>query len=128
MNERRSTSRRRFKGEVEILEEVRGHSGTAIARDISVTGMFLMTMAPYQVNDAVTVRFMLPSSSCHIEIVGQVILVNQPSENVEPTDTGVALQFDDADEWALEEVNRYVEKAPRIGGMVTATKGARPVS
>jgi Tfp pilus assembly protein PilZ len=121
MNERRRTNRRLFKGEVEILEEVRGQSSTAIARDISVSGMFLMSMAPYQVNDEVTVRFHLPSSSCHIEIVGQVIRVETAHEGTAAKDVGVALRFDDADEWALAEVNRYVAKAPRVAGVVTAT-------
>ncbi len=126
MNERRNANRRPFRGEVEIREEVRGHSGSAIARDISVTGMFLMTMAPYQLNDAVTVRFLLPSSSCHIEITGEVIRVEPAREGVATRDVGVALRFDDADEWALTEVNRYVAKAPRIAGVVTRTDESRP--
>ena len=120
MNERRSASRRPFQGEVEILEEVHGHSGTAIARDISVTGMFLMTMAPYRMDDAVTIRFLLPSSSCHIEITGRVIRVEKARKGLAPTEVGVALRFDNADEWALAEVNRFVERAPRVAGTVTA--------
>jgi hypothetical protein len=123
MNERRRANRRPFKGEVEILEEVRGHSSTAIARDISVSGMFLMSMAPYRLDDAVTVRFLLPSSSCLIEVTGRVIRVETPREGVESANVGVALRFDAADEWALAEVNRFVERAPRVAGTVTTTGG-----
>lgn len=121
MNERRRANRRPFKGEVEILEEVRGHSGTAIARDISVSGMFLMTMAPYELDDEVIIRFLLPSSSCHIEIAGRVIRLERPREGMDTSNVGVALRFDDADEWALAEVSRYVSKGPRVAGLVTKT-------
>ncbi len=121
MRERRGASRRPFQGEVEILEEVRGHSGTAIARDISTTGMFLMTVAPYEVGDEVTIRFLLPSSSCRIEVIGTVVRVETPHEGIPSSNVGVALRFQDADEWALAEVNRYVEKAPQVVGMVTSS-------
>ena len=127
MTERRSSQRRPFTGEVEILEQFRGHSGTAIARDISATGMFLITMAPYRLGESVSVRFLLPSSSCHIEVAGCVIRLQPPEEGLNPSMVGVVLRFDDADNWALSEVGRYVGKAPRVAAVVmTSDEPSRP--
>jgi len=53
--DRRSAARRRFTGTVEVVEEVRGKTATAMARDISVRGLFLQTLSPWEVGDRVTV-------------------------------------------------------------------------
>lgn len=125
MNERRKATRRRFTGEVELLEEVRGLPGTAMARDISVTGMFLQTMAPWEQDEAMTIRFLLPSSSSHLEVQGKVVRRQGPGPDVDSEKVGVAIAFDEIPEWVLEEVRRYVDKAPRVGGVITSVEKPR---
>jgi len=117
--ERRRAARRPFEGTVELMEEVRGQWGTGMARDISALGMFLQTLSDYRVGDHVVVRFMLPTTSCQVELKGSVVRVEGPGHSPAAR-PGVAIVFADAPDWAADEVRRYVLKGGRrpVGGVV----------
>lgn len=116
--ERRSATRRRFSGTVEVVEEVRGRTATAMARDLSVRGVFLQTLSPWEVGDRVTLRFLLPSSSSYLVLEGIVIRVQPPLPDVPPDQVGAAVAFEDAEDWVIQEVARYVSRAARLEGVV----------
>ncbi|HOU55114.1 MAG TPA: PilZ domain-containing protein [Myxococcota bacterium] len=118
-DDRRRARRRRFRGSVEVLEEVRGRTGVAMARDISVRGMFLQTLSPWEIGDRVSIRFLLPSSSSYLVLEGIVVRVQRPSPEVPPEDVGAALTFEGAEEWVIQEVDRYVARAARLEGVVS---------
>ncbi|MBP7125668.1 PilZ domain-containing protein [Myxococcota bacterium] len=117
--DRRRAKRRRFTGSVEVLEEVRGRTGLAMARDISVRGMFLQTLSPWEIGDRVSIRFLLPSSSSYLVLEGTVVRVQRPSAEVSPEQVGAALTFENAEEWVIQEVDRYVARAARLQGVVS---------
>jgi len=118
-DDRRSARRRRFTGSVEVLEEVRGFAGAAMARDISTRGMFLQTLSPWEVGDRVSIRFLLPSSSSYLVLEGVVVRVQRPSPGIPPDQVGAALSFENAEDWVIQEVARYVSRAARVDGVVS---------
>jgi Tfp pilus assembly protein PilZ len=120
--ERRRATRKYLGGAAEILENVRGEWSQAIARDVSRLGMFVETVSPYRVGEEVTVRFVLPTCSCQVEVRGRIVRAVTTGEATETSRIGVGIEFIEPADWALAEVVRFIEeRGPDMRGATVVT-------
>ncbi len=123
VEERRRAERHELGREAEIFERVDGRWGKAFARDVSRVGMFLQTMSEgYRAGQLLTVRFHLPTTDVHVEVRGRVVRVVPPAQHSEGDPAGVAIEFLDVAEWAMDEVVRFIEsRGAEMGGGTIVT-------
>lgn len=106
-SERRRAPRRPYRSQVEVIE---GARGTALARDVNHLGMFLNTAAEYRAGDDLKVRFMLPGTDYHVELAGRVVRVAGVDDATDPDDVGVAIEFQDADDWVVAALEGFIRE------------------
>jgi hypothetical protein len=120
--ERRRATRKYLGGAAEVLEKVHGEWSHAIARDVSRLGMFVETVSRYRVGEEVTVRFVLPTCSCQIEVRDRIVRAVGPGDTQGPDRLGVGIEFIDPADWALAEVVRFIdERGPDMRGATVVT-------
>jgi len=113
-SERRKERRTEFATKVEISRSDEGGWCKAIARDISAGGMFLQTDFECSLQNEMTVRFLLPGTTSHLEVRGQVARRDVSDSDDVSGMVGVGLKFLDTPPWVLDELRRFVE-----GGLKT---------
>ena len=120
--ERRRSRRRQFDGVVQVLEHRAGRWDRGVGRDVSSLGMFLTTGSRYVVGEEVTVRFSLPGGSFEIEVQGRIVRVEGPQDPPHAGVAGVAIEFNEAPEWAMSEVSRFIREEPGESGAAVIRK------
>lgn len=121
--ERRRWPRRTLGVVVDVLEEVRGKYGRAVGMDIGRGGMRLKTLLDYREGDRITVDFLLPGAVQRIVVTGRVTRVVTPEE-FGPEAAGVAIEFIDVPDWAMDEVIRFVEGEDACLGVGAVVKSS----
>jgi len=112
--ERRREPRREFAANVEVMKD---HGWIkAVARDISTAGMYLQTDLESSFVDVMTVRFLLPDSSSHLEVKGRVARRENEGAGQDSKLIGVGLEFVETTEWVLAELRSFVEGSLRSDG------------
>lgn len=122
-DDRRREHRIEFATRVEVSKGKPGEWCKAIARDISAGGMFLHTDFECSLQDELTIRFLLPETSSHLELTGRVARRDLAETDDVLGMVGVGLEFESPG-WILEELKRFVEAGLKTGecGIVPAEK------